>query len=50
MAKRKIHGKIRDLAAIWRKAAPIPPTPECSSWVRSRNIAYAKGKQKAAAV
>jgi superfamily II DNA or RNA helicase len=25
---------------------PLAPTPECRSWVRSRNIAYAKSQQK----
>jgi DNA repair protein RadD len=28
---------------------PIPPSPEVLSWVRSRQIAYAKARQKAAA-
>jgi DNA repair protein RadD len=28
--------------------APIPPSPEVLSWVRSRNIAYAKAKGRAA--
>ena len=28
--------------------APIPPTPEVRSWVRSRLIAYAKSKSAAA--
>src|SRR5262249_35235884 len=28
--------------------APEPPRPEVSSWVRSRQIAYAKAMQKAA--
>jgi DNA repair protein RadD len=27
--------------------APVPPTPEVLSWVRSRNIAYAKAKAAA---
>jgi DNA repair protein RadD len=32
-----------------RSISPIKPSPEVLSWVRSRNIAYAKAKQKAAA-
>jgi hypothetical protein len=27
-------------------ASPIPPSPEVRSWVRSRNIAFAKSRQK----
>jgi DNA repair protein RadD len=30
-----------------RSAVPIEPSPECLSWVRSRNIAYAKAKERA---
>jgi len=30
------------------KTAPIPPSPEVLSWVRSRNIAWAKAKGRAA--
>jgi DNA repair protein RadD len=29
-----------------RNVQPYPPTPEVSSWVRSRQIAFAKRKQK----
>jgi len=32
-----------------RSITPVEPTPEVRSWVRSRDIAYAKAKQKAAA-
>ena len=28
---------------------PIPPSPEVRSWVRSRDIAYAKAKSRGAA-
>ena len=31
-------------------APAMEPSPEVLSWVRSRDIAYAKGRQKAAAV
>jgi hypothetical protein len=30
-------------------AEPIPPDPETRSWVKSRQIAYAKAREKAAA-
>jgi DNA repair protein RadD len=33
----------------WGAVAPIEPTPEVLSWVRSRQIAYAKARQKAMA-
>jgi DNA repair protein RadD len=32
-----------------RYTTPIPPSPEILSWVRSRNIAFAKARQKAGA-
>jgi DNA repair protein RadD len=33
----------------WRNVAPVPPSAETRSWVRSRQIAYAKARQKVAA-
>jgi superfamily II DNA or RNA helicase len=45
--------KYKEKFGTWpptRAIKPISPTPEILSWVRSRNIAYAKGRQKAAAV
>jgi DNA repair protein RadD len=34
---------------IWRNDDPIEPTPEVSAWVRSRMIAFAKGRAAASA-
>jgi DNA repair protein RadD len=34
----------------WRNVAPVPPSAETRSWVRSRQIAYAMARQKAAAL
>jgi DNA repair protein RadD len=45
--------KYKEKFGTWpatRAIKPIRPSPEILSWVRSRNIAYAKGRQKAAAV
>lgn len=33
----------------WRNVTPAPPSAETRSWVRSRQIAYAKARKKAAA-
>jgi len=44
--------KFREKFGDWpqsRAINPIKPTPEVLSWVRSRNIAYAKAKQRDAA-
>jgi DNA repair protein RadD len=46
-----ISHKFREKFGIWpatRSAQPMQPTPEVLSWVRSRNIAYAKAKEQAA--
>jgi len=43
--------KFREKFGTWpatRTITPIPPTLEVLSWVRSRDIAYAKGKAKGA--
>jgi DNA repair protein RadD len=32
---------------VIHQVAPVEPTPECRSWVRSRMIAYAKAMEKA---
>ncbi len=43
--------KFKEKFGTWpiaRSAQPIEPTPEVLSWVRSRNIAYAKAKGRAA--
>jgi DNA repair protein RadD len=44
--------KYKEKFGTWppAKVAPIPPSPEVRSWVRSRDIAYAKARQKAAGV
>jgi DNA repair protein RadD len=45
--------KYKEKFGTWparRAIKAIRPSPEILSWVRSRNIAYAKGRQKAAAV
>ncbi len=44
--------KFKEKFGVWpdrRCVEPMTPTPEVSSWVRSRQIAYAKAMQKAAA-
>ena len=43
--------KYKEKFGHWPPAdtAPIPPSPEVLSWVRSRNIAYAKARKTAAA-
>jgi DNA repair protein RadD len=44
--------KFKEKFGSWPAApalAPQEPSPEVLSWVRSRNIAYAKAKQKAGA-
>jgi superfamily II DNA or RNA helicase len=46
-----ISHKFREKFGTWpatRSAQPMQPTPEVLSWVRSRNIAYAKAKERAA--
>jgi hypothetical protein len=40
-------GKFGAWPAYGHRPPPVPPTPEVRSWVRSRQIAYAKAKQKA---
>jgi DNA repair protein RadD len=45
-ARHKYKEKFGDWPAWGPPPNPIPPTPEVSSWVRSRNIAFAKAKQK----
>jgi hypothetical protein len=43
--------KFREKFNTWpavRTMTPIPPTPECKAWVRSRAIAFAKAREKAA--
>ena len=50
LGRRQVQGEIRHLAAIRRASLePIEPTPEVRSWVRSRLIAYAKGKARGSA-
>ena len=47
-----ISRKFKEKFGAWpatRSAQPMQPTPEVLSWVRSRNIAYAKAKAKEAA-
>ena len=42
--------KFREKFSAWparTDVEPVPPTPAILSWVRSRNIAYAKARQKA---
>jgi DNA repair protein RadD len=43
--------KYKDKFGVWPRwgssPQPIPPSPEVSSWVRSRAIAYAKARDKA---
>lgn len=43
--------KFKERCGVWpnhyRDTAPYPPTPELASWVKSRQIAYAKGRAKA---
>jgi hypothetical protein len=42
-----IAHKYKEKFGTWpavRTVTPVPPTPEVLSWVRSRNIAYAKAK------
>ena len=44
--------KFKEKFGTWpdsRHVEPYPPTPEVASWVRSRQIAYAKAMQKATA-
>jgi hypothetical protein len=44
--------KYREKFGTWpaiRNISPLPPSLEVRSWVRSRDIAYAKGRQKAGA-
>lgn len=44
-----IAHKYKEKFGTWpaiRKVTPQPPTPEVKSWVRSRQIAYAKSRQK----
>ena len=44
--------KYREKFGPWpamRSVAPLEPSPEVLAWVRSRNIAYAKAKEKTAA-
>jgi DNA repair protein RadD len=46
-----ISHKFREKFGTWpatRSAQPMQPTPEVLSWVRSRNIAFAKAKERAA--
>lgn len=46
-----IAHKYREKFGTWppvRSATPIEPSPEVLSWVRSRNIAFAKAKERAA--
>ncbi len=46
-----ISHKFREKFGTWpatRSAPPMQPTPEVLAWVRSRNIAYAKAKGRAA--
>jgi DNA repair protein RadD len=46
-----ISHKYREKFGTWpatRSAQPMQPTPEVLSWVRSRNIAFAKAKERAA--
>lgn len=46
-----ISHKFREKFGTWpatRSAQPMQPTPEVLAWVRSRNIAYAKAKGRAA--
>jgi DNA repair protein RadD len=43
--------KFKEKFGIWpalRAVTPREPTPEVLAWVRSRNIAYAKAKERAA--
>jgi hypothetical protein len=30
----------------WRSMPPAPPSPETRSWIKSRDIAWAKGQQR----
>jgi DNA repair protein RadD len=43
--------KYKEKFGVWPRwgssPQPIPPSPEVSSWVRSRDIAYAKAREKA---
>jgi DNA repair protein RadD len=44
-----IDHKYKEKFGTWpvnRTVTPQPPTPEVSSWVRSRQIAFAKMRQK----
>lgn len=46
-----ISHKFKEKFGTWpatRIAQPVQPTPEVRSWVRSRNIAWAKAKERAA--
>jgi DNA repair protein RadD len=46
-----ISHKFKEKFGTWpatRSAQPMQPTPEVLSWLRSRNIAYAKAKQAVA--
>jgi DNA repair protein RadD len=46
-----ISHKFREKFGTWpvtRSAQPMQPTPDVLAWVRSRNIAYAKAKERAA--
>jgi superfamily II DNA or RNA helicase len=45
----KFKEKFGDWPTWGAAPAPIPPSPEVRSWVRSRIIAYAKARQKAGA-
>jgi hypothetical protein len=47
-ALRQLAGDDPEVLAVGSSPAPIPPSPEVLSWVRSRNIAYAKAKGRAA--
>jgi len=43
--------KFKEKFGLWpaeRSVLPLKPTPECLSWVRSRQIAYAKSKRRQA--
>jgi DNA repair protein RadD len=44
----KYREKFNTWPAWGIKPEPIEPTPECRSWVKSRQIAYAKAKSRAA--
>jgi DNA repair protein RadD len=46
-AKANYHEKFKCWPDGWDEPVPILPTPEVRSWVRSRQIAYAKAREKA---